>query len=356
MLSVIAIILVLGALIFFHELGHFLLAKLFKMGVKTFSLGFGPRLAGFSTGKTDYVLSAVPLGGYVQLVGESPDAELPEGFSQAESFSDRPPWQRMLVVAAGPIFNFVLAVAIYWGIFLGAGQQALLPVVGEVQKDTPAAEAGLQAGDRVLAINGQEIEYWHEMAQRIQKSGGQPLNLQVSREQAIRELTVKPQIQTTENIFGESIKVPRIGVVAAQETVHIPMGPLESGKQSIIQTGRLIVLTFEGIIKIIERVVPLDTIGGPIMIAQLVSKQASQGLVDVLALTALISINLGILNLLPIPVLDGGHILFFGLETILRRPIDQKWRILATKIGLTLLIALMALAVYNDIYRIMHTK
>jgi len=356
MISIIAIILVLGALIFFHELGHFLLAKLFNMGVKTFSLGFGPKLVGFRKGKTDYVLSAVPLGGYVQLVGESPDAELPEGFTEAESFSERPPWQRMLVVAAGPLFNFFLAIAIYWGIFIGAGQQALLPVIGEVQKDTPAAEAGLQAGDRVLSIDGRDIDYWHEMAELIGKSRGEALTLKVSREESIREFNLKPQIQTTENIFGETIEVPRIGVVAAQETVHIPLGPLESGKQSIIQTGRLIALTFQGIIKIIERVVPLETIGGPIMIAQLVSKQADQGLVDVLALTALISINLGILNLLPIPVLDGGHILFFGLETVLRRPIDPKWRVLATKIGLTLLIALMALAVYNDIYRIMHTK
>ena len=356
MLNTVAIILVLGLLIFFHELGHFLVAKIFRMGVKTFSLGFGPKLAGFSVGQTDYMISAVPLGGYVHLVGESPDAELPEGFTRQESFSERPPWQRMLGVAAGAIFKFVLAWVIYGAIFFFVGQQALLPTIGEVQKDTPAMEAGLQAGDRILAINGEKVQYWEDMAAQIQESSGSDLRLEVQRDNTLLEFRVQPEISTTKNIFGEEIKIPRIGIVAGQDTVNIDMGPLESAWAGVAQTWTIIRLTFEGIIKIIERVVPVETIGGPIMIAQLVSQQVERGLVDVLALTALISINLGILNLLPIPVLDGGHILFFGLETVLRKPLDPKWRILATKIGLSLLIALMALAVYNDIYRIINTN
>ncbi len=356
MLSIIAIVLVLGALIFFHELGHFLVAKSFRMGVKTFSLGFGPKLAGFHLGKTNYVLSAFPLGGYVQLVGETPEAEIPEDFDQSENFSLRPPWQRMLVVSAGPFFNFLLAWAIYVLIFLFIGSQAMLPVVGEVKEDSPAQKANLKAGDKILSIENQEIEYWQDMAEQIKSGSGQELHFRIERDNQILEMEIRPEVQTTKNIFGETIKVPRIGIVASKEVVNVPMGPLESLWGAVVQTWNLIALTVEALVKIIERIVPLKTIGGPIMIAQLVSQQAHQGLVDVLALTALISINLGLINLLPIPVLDGGHILFYSLETILRRPLDPKWRELAMKIGISLLIALMALAVYNDIYRILHTK
>jgi regulator of sigma E protease len=356
MMNVLAILLVIGALIFFHELGHFLVAKGFRVGVKTFSLGFGPRLAGFQWGKTGYRLSAVPLGGYVQLVGESPEAEIPKGFTSGESFALRPPWQRMLVVAAGPVFNFVLAAVLYFFIFFFAGQQALLPIVGEVQSETPAARAGLQAGDRVVAVNDQPVQYWSDLAGKIQSFQGGGLQLRVERGSQLLQIKVVPDIQTTENIFGEKIQVPRIGIVAAKETVHINMGFLESMQAGIVQTWAVIKLTVQGIVKIIERIVPLETIGGPIMIAQLVSEQVEQGLVDVLALTALISVNLGLLNLLPIPVLDGGHLLFYALETIIGRPLDPKWQVMAMRIGVSLLIALMALAVYNDIYRILHTN
>ncbi|WP_027369521.1 RIP metalloprotease RseP [Desulfovermiculus halophilus] len=356
MINAIAILLVIGALIFFHEMGHFLVAKGFRIGVKTFSLGFGPKLAGFQWGKTGYRLSAVPLGGYVQLVGESPEADIPEEFSSDESFALRPPWQRMLVVAAGPIFNFLLAVLLYFLIFFFAGQQALLPVVGQVQEETPAARAGLQAGDRIVAVNGQEVTYWSDLAGRIQNNRGERLRLQVDRGDQLLKIALVPDIQTTENIFGEKIQVPRIGIVAAKETVHIPLGFWESLQSGTLQTWEVIKLTVQGIIKIIERIVPLETIGGPIMIAQLVSQQAEQGLVDVVALTALISVNLGLLNLLPIPVLDGGHLLFYALETVIGRPLDPKVQAMAMRIGLSLLIALMALAVYNDIYRILHTQ
>lgn len=355
-MSIIAIALVLGGLIFFHELGHFLVAKAFRIGVKTFSLGFGPSLTGFTLGQTDYLLSAVPLGGYVQMVGESPDAELPEGFSRSDSFSLRPPWQRMLVVAAGPVFNLLLAWAIYFLIFLFAGQQVLMPTIGEVVPDSPAQEAGVQAGDRVLKINGQKIEYWSDLAARIQKNQGQTLRFEVVREDTLHTFSIRPEIEKSTNIFGETITVPRIGIVAADDWVERSMGLFESAWGGVAQTWKLFSLTWTGIIKMIERVVPIESIGGPIMIAQLVSQQAQQGLIDVLSLAALISINLALLNLLPIPVLDGGHLLFFGLEIIFRKPLDPKWQSVATRIGLSLLILLMALAVYNDIYRLISVQ
>ncbi|MFO7717726.1 MAG: RIP metalloprotease RseP [Thermodesulfobacteriota bacterium] len=350
--SAIAIILVLGLLIFFHELGHFSAARALGIGVRTFALGFGPRLTGFRLGRTEYQVSSIPLGGYVQLVGESPEAELPEGFSTRDSFAQRPPWQRMIVVAAGPIFNFVLAILIYWVIFASYGQQAMLPVIGEIQDNTPAAEAGLQAGDRILSINAQQVQYWNEVAKQIQDSGTTSLDMQVQRDQKQLSVTVTPTMQSRENIFGESTQVPIVGIIAAGKTTRIDMGPLDSFTAANQQTWRLVKLTGEGLVKLVERVIPLETVGGPILIAQMVHQQTEQGLVQLLGLTALISINLGLLNLLPIPILDGGHLLFFLLETVSGRPLDPKWQQRVNKFGLTLLLALMGLAIYNDLQRL----
>ncbi|HMB31633.1 MAG TPA: RIP metalloprotease RseP [Desulfohalobiaceae bacterium] len=355
-INILAIALVLGALIFFHELGHFLVAKIFRIGVHTFSLGFGPKLCGFSYGQTEYRLSAIPLGGYVNLVGESPEVELPEGFSEKTSFSFRPSWQRMLVVLAGPVFNFLLAWIIYCFIYVAIGQQAFLPQIGKVMDNTPAKEAGLKSGDRIVRINDKEIQYWHQMAKIIHGSQASPLSLMVKRQSELFSVTVDPELEQTENIFGEKVRVARIGIVASKDKVHISMGLFQSMNQALVQTWSMIALTVKGLVKIIERVVPLKTIGGPIMIAQLVSQQTEQGLINVLGLTALISINLGLLNLLPIPVLDGGHILFYGLETIFRRPVDEKWRNIAMRVGVSFIIALMALAVYNDLYRIFSSQ
>jgi regulator of sigma E protease len=349
--SVIAIILVLGLLIFFHELGHFLVARMLGIGVSTFSLGFGPRIFGFKPGKTEYRLSAVPLGGYVHLVGETAEAELPPGFKTSESFALRSPWQRILVVSAGPIFNFVLAWLIYWGIFWANGQIQILPEVGQVAENSPAQVAGLKSGDMILKVNGQDVEYWDDLAKAIRQSKGAPLRLQVQRDKGVIELMVKPKITKRRNIFGEKILVPQIGITASGRTVSIPLSWSEAARTGLVQTWTLIKLTLEGLIKLIERIIPLDTIGGPIMIAKLVSDQAHQGLINVLALTALISINLGLLNLLPIPVLDGGHILFYTIEIIIGRPLDQRLQKITTKIGLSFLIALMGLAVVNDILR-----
>ena len=349
--SAVAIILVLGLLIFFHELGHFLVARMLGIGVTTFSLGFGPRIFGFKPGKTDYRLSAVPLGGYVHLAGETAGTELPPEFGPGESFSLRPAWQRILVVSAGPIFNFVLAWLIYWGIFWANGQIQILPEIGQVTKNSPAQVAGLKSGDMILKVNGQETPYWDDLARAIRQNKGRPLLLQIQRENTVLELTVKPRITRRRNIFGEEILVPQIGITASGQTTFIPLSWSEAAWTGLVQTWTLIKLTLEGLIKLVERIIPLDTIGGPIMIAKLVSDQAHQGLVNVLALTALISINLGLLNLLPIPVLDGGHILFYTIEIIIGHPLDERLQKITTKIGLSFLIALMCLAVANDIVR-----
>lgn len=349
--SAIAIIVVLGLLIFFHELGHFLVARFFGIGVSTFSLGFGPRLLSRSFGKTEYRLSAVPLGGYVSLVGESDDEELPEKFTPRESFARRPPWQRILVVAAGPVFNFILAWFIFWGIFWAQGQMEVVAEIGEITEDSPAQEAGLTPGDRVIAVNDKKISSWDEMVAAIRKSEGEPLDLKIHRNSDTLNLSIKPEMATRKTIFGEEIQAPQVGIIASGETRSIELNFFSAAKEGAGQTWMLMKLTVEGIVKLIERIIPLDNIGGPIMIAQLVSEQSQEGLVNLLALTALISINLGLINLLPIPVLDGGHIIFYTAEMITGKPLSERARQIATKIGLALLLALMSLAIFNDLYR-----
>lgn len=350
--SAVAIILVLGLLVFFHELGHFLAARALRMGVKVFSLGFGPPLARFKRGRTEYRISAVPLGGYVSLVGESKNAEIPPEFTDRENFSLRPPWQRMLVVAAGPIFNFVLAWLILWGILWVNGATELLTQVGAVEKNGPAQQAGIRPGDEITAINDRKVEYWTEMVQAIRENGTKPLTIAYQRDGQITRTTVKPKIITGRNLFGEEIQKPVVGILSGDKYKTIELGFFESAYEGASGTAAMISLTWQGIIKIVEGIIPLENIGGPILIAQEVSKRTSEGLASLLLLTALISVNLGILNLLPIPVLDGGHLLFYGIETIARRPLSEKVQTVTTYIGLSLLLALMALATFNDVFRI----
>lgn len=353
MQGTIAVILVLGALIFFHELGHFIVARMLGIGVKAFSLGFGPKILGFRLGLTDYKLSLVPLGGYVSLLGEGGDEEdMPEGFTREESFALRPPLHRMLVVAAGPVFNFVLAWFILWGLFFAQGKMDLKPVVGTVQENSAAEAAGLETGDTITAIDGQDVIFWKEMTRLIQESDGNTLTFTVDRDGALMDVQITPRLSENTNLFGETVRTPMVGIGSRGDVVTMPMGFTDAMVEGARQTWDYITMTLQALMKIVVRAIPLDTVGGPIMIAQLVSDGAQQGLASVLFLTAVISVNLGLINLFPIPVLDGGHILFFGLEMIFRRPVPERWQIMTTRMGIIFLVMLMGLAIFNDIYRL----
>ncbi|WP_456324929.1 RIP metalloprotease RseP [Desulfonauticus submarinus] len=352
MIGIFAVIIVLALLIFFHELGHFLVAKMFKMGVSIFSLGFGPKLIGIKKGNTDYRISAIPLGGYVKLVGEKPDEPIEPPFTKQESFALRPAWQRILVVLAGPLFNFVLAWFIFWGLFFTQGKLQILPSIGKVIQNSPAETAGLKPGDLILKVNNTPISTWEELVKIVKENQEKPLSLTIQRGKYVYSLTVTPEIKTVRNIFGETIKTPQIGIVAGNNFKTYKLNFFSSSIEGLVHTFNLTKLTVIGIVKLIERILPLETIGGPITIAKLVSDQAQYGIINLLNLVALLSINLGLLNLLPIPVLDGGHILFYGLEIILRRPLSEKVQQISIKIGLTILFSLMGLAIYNDIMRI----
>lgn len=355
--TIISVIIVLGGLIFFHELGHFLMARALGIGVSTFSLGFGPKILKYKAGKTEYALSLIPLGGYVALVGESDVADLPSGFTMQESFALRPGWERLLVIAAGPVFNILLAWLLCWWLAFCWGTPVLQPVIGGVQADSPAFRAGLAPGDRIEAVDGKGIDSWEEMSEAINKSEGKPLNLEVLRPEKddvfeTLHLTLQAERSTRKTIFGEEETAWLIGVRAGNAVTTRPEPFWAAAKAGAIQTWNMVKLTWQSFVKLAQRVVPLDQVGGPIMIAQMVGEQVHHGLAGLLALTALISVNLGILNLLPVPVLDGGQIVFCLYEMIFRRPVPVKAQEYAMRIGIVLLLGLMALATFNDIWRL----
>lgn len=351
MTTIFALIIVLGVLIFFHELGHFIMARLFGVGVERFSLGFGPRLFGFQRGRTDYRVSAVPLGGYVKMVGEEPDEEIAAA-DIPESFTHKPVSRRILIVAAGPLFNLLLAILIFYGLFQAYGALWMKPVIGEVSPAMPAQAAGLAPGDQVVHINGTPIKKWEELATMIDGSSGQALTLVIERGDETFTVTVTPAMVDGKTIFGEPRKRYVLGIVASGEVVREPIGPVAAMVMSLESTWDIIRLTAIGVAKMVSGALSTKELGGPILIAQMAGKQAEEGVASFLAFIAFISVNLAILNFLPIPVLDGGHLLFYAIELVRRKPVGLKTREVAQQFGMVVIISLMVLVFYNDITRL----
>lgn len=350
MTTVLSFILVLGILVFVHELGHFLLAKKLGVGVLTFSLGFGPKILWKRIGETQYQIAAVPLGGFVKLLGENPEEEVREEL-RSRSFSNQPVWKRALIIAAGPFFNFFLAIVLFSTINL-FGIPYSPPKVGEVNPGLPAEAAGLKKGDLILSIDGEDLKKWEDLSLKIRKSQGKELTLKVKRNGETLEMKVTPKPSTMKNLFGEEVHTYVIGITHSGEVLIEKVNPLVAIGNGWIQTYQGIKLTVVGIIKLIQRVIPAKTIGGPILIAQMAGEQAKRGLLSLVLFMAILSINLGVINLFPIPILDGGHFIFLGLEAVLRRPISIKKMEIAQQIGLILIILLMLFAFYNDLIRI----
>jgi regulator of sigma E protease len=353
-MSILYAIIALGALIFIHELGHFIFAKLFGVGVEKFSLGFGPKVFGKKIGETEYLLSALPLGGYVKMIGEGEEVELDEA-DRLRSFAEKPVLQRIVIVAAGPVFNLLFAWVLFIVIFM-YGVPSVTTKIGEVVPDKPAAKAGMLAGDRIKAVNGKPVQRWDDFAKIIAEGKLAPLELEVQRGGSTLKFKMTPESRTTKNILGDTVTQPVVGVVAAGESVteHFPPGQaLVRGSMQCWNVTRLTVLS---LVRLVERAIPLDNIGGPIMIVKMAGQQAAEGLVNFLAFTALLSVNLGVLNLLPVPILDGGHLAFFVIELVIGRPVSKRAREIAQQVGLVLLISLMMLAFYNDIARMIMEK
>jgi regulator of sigma E protease len=438
--SILLFVIVLGILVFFHELGHFLVARLLGVGVEKFSLGFGPRIFGKTIGRTDYRVSLVPLGGYVKMVGDEPDAPIAEQ-DLPYSFTHKSVVIRCLIVAAGPFLNVLL------GIFLFAGLPSIRPVVRNVDNNSPAQKAGIHDGDFIRSINGVPIKSWRDIDAAVGNSQGKPLAIDINRHGEQRAVSVTPERVSAENVYGESVTYYDLGMQGYAElqamvrktdpgmpaakaglqpgdrilaingkkianwdamhdaisaskgapldftvqrgdrTFNIKITPAEvkvsdamgvrknayrigiyppdpvrnedkitiypglwgSVERGLGQTWLVIKETGRFFVKLAERKVPAEAIGGPIRIAILANQQAQEGILALLSFIAIISVNLAVINLVPIPVLDGGHLLFFAIEAIQRKPVSVRARESAQQVGVFLLILLMIFVFYNDI-------
>ncbi|MCI5220160.1 MAG: RIP metalloprotease RseP [Candidatus Electrothrix sp. LOE2] len=352
--SLISFILVLGVLIFVHELGHFLLAKLFGVRVLKFSLGFGTKLIGKKWGETEYLISAFPLGGYVKMFGEQPDEEVADE-DKAVSFTHKTVWQRFGIVLAGPLFNLFFAVFLFWLMFTFAGLPdfAESGLIGKVAPGSVAEKAGLHDGDLIVSIDGQEITTWTQVSDSIRDSGGKEVQIVVQRDQKTLTIAATPAMDKVKNLFGEEVgERYLLGISRSEQLEYKKISLVDAIKYAFVQTWNLIVLTLLGIVKIIQGVVSTSELGGPIRIAELAGQQWEAGLMQLLHFTGLLSINLGVLNLLPIPVLDGGHLVFLSIEAVRGKPLSEQAMIWAQKVGIALLGFLMIFVFYNDIARL----
>lgn len=438
-------LLVLGVLVSFHELGHFLAARWIGVKVLKYSIGFGPKLLGRQVGETEYLLSAVPLGGYVKLFGEEEtDAITPE--EQKRSFVHQPLLSKMAIVAAGPGFNFLLAYLIFSGwlatgaplfvptfhdltpdvdalkpgspadlagmktgdrvirvndkdissrselfdavaksngqamtldvrrgnqvktlvitpapstiqdngkdvVIYRLGIEETAPVITAVMNGSPAMAAGFHDGDRVLTIEGQEIQTWSQMTGFVKDNPNRPLHFQVQREGLIVPLVVTPAADKT-TVDGKPVEVGKIGISGPGRSIIRASNPLTAALYGLQATWGWTELTAIGIYKMVAGEISSKNIGGPLTIANMSGEAAAQGMSSVAFLIAILSINLGVLNLLPIPILDGGHLLFFAIEAILRKPLGDRQREIAQQVGLLLLVSIMVFAFWNDIERL----
>ncbi len=351
-LSIVSVIILLGVLIFVHELGHFCVAKFFGVRVLKFSLGFGPKVIGKRIGETEYTLSAIPLGGYVKMLGESERDEELSPEDKERSFREQTALRKIAIVAAGPLTNFIFAILAF-AVVYAAGVPVSTSRIGDVQKDSSAYEAGIQSGDVIVAVDDTEISRWSELVDAISESNGKKLAIVVARGNENLTLSVLPKLIKAKNIFGEEISTYRIGIAISDETVLVRQGPVGALYAGVGQTWGWTKLTCLGLVKIVQGVVSPKELGGPILIAQMAGSQVRKGAIPFIFLMAVLSINLGVLNLLPIPVLDGGHLCFFLVEAVTGKEVSIRWREISQQVGFFLLILLMIFVFYNDIARIL---
>ena len=349
-MSILIALLVLSVLIFFHELGHFTVARLLGVQVDVFSIGFGKRLWTRKIGKTEWSLSAIPLGGYVKMKGQD-DTDPTKKSYDHDSYNAKKPWERIVILLAGPFANFLLAFLLYLAI-ANLGVPKLLPEVGKVGQNTPAYSAGIKKGDKIVQINAMPIKYWEEIGKEINHGSGD-INLLVDRNGTKVQLKLTPKTIEDKNLFGEPIKRRIIGISPSGVRVVVHYGLIDGVNYAWDETKKASLLIVESVQKLITGVVSTDKLGGIITIVDITAQASHAGLVALFFFTALISVNLGVLNLLPIPALDGGHIMF-NLYEILRgkEPSEQAIYYLTIS-GWVILGSLMVLGLYNDLHRLL---
>ncbi len=355
-------IFIISLIVFIHEFGHFYVARLCGVAVEEFAIGFGRKLCGFTDKKgTQWKICLLPFGGYVKMFGDKngasmPDAEAISSMSTEErkkSFVGKNVYQRMAIVVAGPVANFILAVFIFTFLFHQNGLNTVLPIVEEVLPQSAAFESGLKKSDEILAIDGREIKDFDNVREAVAGSFGGELIFKIKRGEEIFEKKIAPKIQSRKDFFGDEVNVPTLGVsasITSHQDLNLGQSFVEGGQETYRISGAI----FKALGELITGKRSVKELGGPIKIAQYSGKTVDIGLSAVLWFMAMISVNLGVMNLLPVPVLDGGHLFYYLIEAIRGKALPQKVQQLGFQIGLSLVLALMLLTTFNDIKQLIN--
>ena len=357
-----AILFIITVVVFFHELGHFLVARACGARVDIFSIGFGKEIAGFSDRHgTRWRISLLPLGGYVKFAGDADAASTPDRAAAQRSAAERavmmqfkPLWQRAAVAAAGPLANFIVAIALLTGLLMVSGHATLPPVVGDVSKGSAAEAAGIRAGDRILSVDGAVIDDYFELPRIISMRGGE--NLSIDLDRAGQRLTVHavPRLTRQSNVFSDVEATYVIGVrpstrVAPVFKTYTPWGAFTA---ATAETGSIIQETLVGVVKLVQGRASPDQIRGAVGIIQVTHKVAELGFLALLNLAAVLSVSIGLVNLFPIPLLDGGHLLYYACEAVLGRPLGERTQELGFRFGVILIVGLVLASAFHDLARL----
>ncbi|MGB3831771.1 MAG: RIP metalloprotease RseP [Mesorhizobium sp.] len=354
---------VLTVVVFVHEMGHYLVGRLCGIGVQAFSIGFGPELLGFNDRHgTRWKLCAIPLGGYVKFVGDvsatsaQPGTDEIEALSEAErkvAFHTQPVWKRAATVFAGPLFNFLLTIAVFAVLFSAYGRYVAEPMVAEVTAGSPAAEAGIEPGDRFVSVDGEKVETFADVQRLVSGRAGDALTFVMLRDG--KEITVKatPRPVEQEDALGNKVKVAVIGVINNREVGQprlITYSPAGAVVAAVEETGHIVARTGQFLKRFVVGREDKCQLGGPVKIAGMAGQAAKLGFEWLVQLAALLSVGIGILNLLPIPPLDGGHLVFYAVEAVIRRPVSERVMEAVYRTGMFLVLAFMGFVFWNDLF------
>ncbi|MEP6566668.1 MAG: RIP metalloprotease RseP [Mesorhizobium sp.] len=354
---------VLTVVVFVHEMGHYLVGRWCGIGVKAFSIGFGPELFGFNDSHgTRWKLCAIPLGGYVKFIGDmnatssQPSADDLETLTDAErkiAFHTQPIWKRAATVLAGPLFNFLLTIAVFAVLFSAYGRPVLEPMVAEVTAGSPAARAGILPGDRFVSVDGSKVETFADVQRLVSGRAGDAITFIMLRDGKEVTVTATPEPMEQQDALGNKVKVAVIGVVNNKELGQprlITYNPVEAVGAAVDETGHLIQRTGQFLQRFVVGREDKCQLGGPIKIAKMSGQAAKLGFLWLVQLVAALSVGIGILNLLPIPPLDGGHLLFYGVEAVIRRPVSERMMEMGYRAGLFLVLGFMVFVFWNDLF------
>lgn len=345
--SIIPTVIVLGVLIFVHELGHFLACRMSGVKVDAFSIGFGPELLHWTAKGTRFSLSIIPFGGFVKPAGESFDEVNDNGLKDSDYLAQPIP-KKMFIVAAGSVMNYILAFVLFFSIFM-VGKPTLATVIGDFVEDYPAAEAGLEIGDEIVAVDGIEVETWGELTSEIAEVKKSEIALTVLRDGNAEVITVSPKFEEVKDVFGDTHYIPRVGIVPEEQFIEERYGFFDSLKYSWQTLTGTTAITYKALYRLITGRLSFKNVAGPIGIMALTKKASSMGFTYLMQLTALISATLAVINLIPFPALDGGHLLFLLIGAVRRKELSFKIQEKITQIGYVALIFLMVFVVYNDL-------